>query len=38
MVFIAIEASKPNGEVYRLAIGCNLLPLASLMASISRLL
>jgi hypothetical protein len=38
MVFIAIEASKPNGEVYRLAIGCNMLLLASWLASIGRLL
>lgn len=38
MVFLAIEASKPSGEVYRLAIGCNVLLLASWLASITRLL
>lgn len=38
MVFLAIEASKPNGEVYRLAIGCNLYLLASWFAGIGRLL
>jgi hypothetical protein len=38
MVFLAIEASKPNGDVYRLAFGCNLCLLASWFASIIRLL
>lgn len=38
MVFLAIEASKPNGASYRLAIGCNVLLLASWFAGIGRLL
>ena len=38
MVFITIEASKPNGASYRLAIGCNMLLLASWFASIGRML
>lgn len=38
MVFITIEASKPDGAYYRVAIGCNLLLLASWFASIGRLL
>lgn len=38
MVFLAIEASKPSGEIYRLAIGCNLYLLASWFATIGRLL
>lgn len=38
MVFLAIEASKPTGEMYRLAIGCNLYPLAAWFVTIGRLL
>jgi hypothetical protein len=38
MVFFTIEASKPNGASYRLAIGCNMLPLASWFVTIGRLL
>lgn len=38
MVFLTIEASKPNGASYRLAIGCNMLLLASWFASIGRML
>lgn len=38
MVFLTIEASKPNGVCYRLAIGCNVLPLASWFTAIGRLL
>ncbi len=38
MVFLAIEASQPNGATYRLAIGCNMLLLASWFAGIGRLL
>ncbi|MFM2005047.1 MAG: hypothetical protein RLZZ09_702 [Pseudomonadota bacterium] len=38
MVFFTIEASKPNGASYRLAVGCNLYPLASWFASIGRLI
>lgn len=38
MVFLTIEASQPNGASYRLAIGCNMLLLASLITSIGRLL
>lgn len=37
-LLLAIEASKPNGTVYRLAIGCTLLPLVSWLAGITRLL
>ena len=29
MVFLAIEASKPNGATYRLASGCSMYLLAS---------
>ena len=38
MVFFAIEASKPNGVSYRLAVGCNLYLLASWFANIGRLI
>lgn len=38
MVFLTIEASKPNGAKYRLAIGCNMLLLASWFTGIGRLL
>ena len=38
MVFLAIEASKPDGATYRVAIGCNVLLLVSWLASIGRLL
>ena len=38
MVFLAIEASKPSREMYRLAIGCNLYPMASWFVSIGQLL
>lgn len=38
MVFLAIEASQPNGAVYRLAIGCTLpIALVSTVAAIARL-
>lgn len=36
MVFLAIEASGPNGAKYRLAIGCGLLSLASWFTGIGR--
>lgn len=38
MVFLTIEASKPNGVSYRLVLGCYLLPLASWITIIGRLL
>ena len=38
MVFLAIEASKPNGATYRVAIGCSMYLLASWFAGIGRLL
>ena len=38
MVFLTIEASKPNGASYRLAIGCSLYLLAWWFAGIGRLL
>jgi hypothetical protein len=37
-VLLSIEASRPNGAFYRVAIGCTLLPLASLVAAIVRLI
>jgi hypothetical protein len=37
-VFLAIEASQPNGAKYRLAFGCKLLPiLASMVVALARL-
>jgi hypothetical protein len=37
-VFLAIEASQPSGDRYRLAIGCTLpLALVSLVVAIARL-
>lgn len=38
MVFLAIEASRPNGTSYRVAIGCSMYLLASWFAVIGRLL
>jgi len=38
MVFLTIEASKPDGAMYRVALGCNLYLLASLFTNIGRLL
>lgn len=37
-VLLAIEASKPNGTVYRLAFGWSIRPLASVCTAIGRLL
>lgn len=37
-LLLAIEASKPNGTVYRMAFGWSILPLASWFAAIARLL
>lgn len=37
-LLFAIEASKPDGTVYRMVLGCSLLPLASWFAAIGRLL
>ena len=36
-VFLAIEASQPNGTVYRLAFGCTLRSVASMVAAFARL-
>lgn len=38
MAFLTIEASKPNGASYGLAIGCDMLLLASWFVGIGRLL
>jgi hypothetical protein len=38
MVFLTIEASKPDGATYRLVIGCSLYLLASWFAGIGRML
>jgi hypothetical protein len=37
MMFLVFEASNPCGTSYRLGLGCNLLPLASMVALLSRL-
>lgn len=37
-LFFTIEASQPNGVAFRMAFGCNLLPLASLVAILLRLI
>jgi hypothetical protein len=36
-LLFAIEASQPNGTVFRLAFGCSLLPLAPWIAGLARL-
>jgi hypothetical protein len=36
-LLFAIEASQPNGTMFRLAFGCSLLPLASWFVSLARL-
>jgi hypothetical protein len=36
-LFLAIEASQPNGATYRLAFGCNLHQLVSWLVAFGRL-
>lgn len=36
-LLFAVEASQPNGTMFRLAFGCSLLPLVSWIAGFSRL-
>lgn len=37
ILLFAIEASQSNGNAYRLAFGCDLRPIASLVAILLRL-
>jgi hypothetical protein len=37
VLLFAVEASQPNGTMFRLAFGCSLLPLVSWVASFTRL-
>ncbi len=36
-LLITIEAGQPNGKIFRLAVGCSLLPLVSLIIGLARL-
>lgn len=37
-VFLSLEAKQPCGTTYRLGFGCKLLPLASIVAVLARLI
>ncbi|GEM_PF-6602185 len=37
ILFFAIEASQSNGNAFRMAFGCDLRPIASLVAMLMRL-
>jgi len=37
ILLFAIEASQPDGAMFRMAIGCNLHPLVSWIGAIARL-